>query len=47
MSKNQANTKVAATETNLGQSSNFVRENQKSLLFIGGAVIALIAIYFL
>jgi TolA-binding protein len=47
MSKTQANTKVAAPEANFGQSSNFVRENQKSLLFIGGAVIALIAIYFL
>jgi TolA-binding protein len=47
MSKIQANTKVAAPETNFGQSGNFVRENQKSLLFIGGAIIALIVIYFL
>jgi TolA-binding protein len=47
MSKTQANTKVAAPETSLGQSGNFVRENQKSLLFIAGAVIALIVIYFL
>lgn len=47
MSKNQANTKVAAPDPNPGQGGNFVRENQKSLLFIGGAVIALIAIYFL
>jgi tetratricopeptide (TPR) repeat protein len=47
MSKIQANTKVAAPETKFGQSGNFVRENQKSLLFIGGAIIALIAIYLL
>lgn len=47
MSKTQANTKVAAPESNFGQSGNFVRENQKSLLFIGGAVIALVVIYFL
>ncbi|SDF52874.1 Tetratricopeptide repeat-containing protein [Mucilaginibacter pineti] len=47
MSKTQANTKVAAPQTSLGQSGNFVRENQKSLLFIAGAVIALIVIYFL
>ncbi|WP_184550724.1 tetratricopeptide repeat protein [Mucilaginibacter sp. FT3.2] len=47
MSKTQANTKVAAPESNFGQSGNFVRENQKSLLFISGAVIALIVIYFL
>jgi tetratricopeptide (TPR) repeat protein len=47
MSKTQANTKVAAPQSNFGQSGNFVRENQKSLLFIGGAVIALIVIYLL
>jgi tetratricopeptide (TPR) repeat protein len=47
MSKTHANTKVAAPDNNFGQSGNFVRENQKSLLFIGGAIIALIAIYLL
>ena len=47
MSKTQANTKAASPENNFGQSGNFVRENQKSLLFIGGAIIALIAIYLL
>ena len=47
MSKTHANTKVAAPDSNFGQSGNFVRENQKSLLFIGGAIIALIAIYLL
>ena len=46
MSKTHANTKVAAPD-NFGQGGNFVRENQKSLLFIGGAIIALIAIYLL
>ncbi|MEO3403082.1 tetratricopeptide repeat protein [Mucilaginibacter sp. CAU 1740] len=43
MSKTQAN----APETTIGQSGNFVRENQKSLLFILGAIVALIAIYFI
>lgn len=47
MSKTQANTKVAAPETKFGQSGSFVRENQKSLLFILGAIVALIAIYFI
>jgi tetratricopeptide (TPR) repeat protein len=47
MSKTHANTKIAAPDSNFGQSGNFVRENQKSLLFIGGAIIALIAIYLL
>jgi tetratricopeptide (TPR) repeat protein len=47
MSKTQANTKVATPETNIVQGGSFVRENQKSLLFIGGAVVALIVIYFL
>ena len=45
MSKTQANTKVIAPENNFGQSGKFVRENQKSLLFIAAAIIALIAIY--
>ncbi|MGI4020141.1 MAG: tetratricopeptide repeat protein [Janthinobacterium lividum] len=52
MSINQPNTKVA-TEINtpveskaLAQTGNFVRENQKSLTFIIGAVLALIVIYF-
>jgi TolA-binding protein len=47
MSKTQANTKVATPETNFGKSGSFVRENQKSLIFIGGAVVALIVIYLL
>lgn len=47
MSKNQANTKVAVKEDDFGQTGTFVRENQKSLLFITGAVVALIVIYFI
>ena len=52
MSINQPNTKVvtevkpAAEPKPLAQTGNFVRENQKSLLFISSAVIALIIIYF-
>src|SRR5258707_6676115 len=45
MSKTQANTKVT-TEQNFGQTGKFVRENQKSLLFIGAAIVAMIVIYF-
>src|SRR6195952_5963178 len=51
MSKTQAETKVIDTKAaldnrNFGQTSNFVRENQKSLMFIGGAIVAMILIYF-
>jgi len=52
MSNNQPNTKVATEIKTVGeaqplaQTGNFVRENQKSLLFISTAVIALIIIYF-
>ncbi|HEY2580732.1 MAG TPA: tetratricopeptide repeat protein [Mucilaginibacter sp.] len=45
MSKNQVNTKVP-TEKNFGQTGKFVRENQKSLSFIGAAIVAMILIYF-
>src|ERR1700761_7765757 len=45
MSKTQANTKVAVENKSVGQTGNFVRENQKSLIFIGGAIVALILIY--
>ncbi len=49
MSNNQANTtdtKVATQNNDLGQTGRFVRENQKSLMFIGGAIVAMIVIYF-
>jgi len=45
MSKTQANTKVAAEEKNFGQTSKFVRENQKSLIFIVGAIVVMIIAY--
>jgi tetratricopeptide (TPR) repeat protein len=47
MSKTQVNTKavVENKKKELGQTSKFVRENQKSLMFIGGAIVALILIY--
>jgi len=45
MSKTQANTKVAAEEKNLKHTGNFVQENQKSLLFIVGAILAMIIVY--
>ncbi len=46
MSKTQANTKVIANDAEFGQTGKFVRENQKSLIFIAGAIIAMVIIYF-
>ncbi|MBS7566521.1 tetratricopeptide repeat protein [Mucilaginibacter sp. Bleaf8] len=45
MSKTEVNTKAEAQPKNYGQSGGFVRENQKSLLFIAAAIVALIVIY--
>jgi tetratricopeptide (TPR) repeat protein len=45
MSKTQGNTKVVVESKDSGQTGRFVRENQKSLLFIGGAIVAMIIIY--
>ncbi len=45
MSKTQANTQVTTPNADFGKTGNFVRENQKSLLFIGGAIVAMIVIY--
>jgi tetratricopeptide (TPR) repeat protein len=46
MSKTQVNTKPVIQDNDLGQTGKFVRENQKSLIFIGGAIVAMILIYF-
>ncbi|MDB4902926.1 MAG: hypothetical protein JWQ63_2207 [Mucilaginibacter sp.] len=46
MSKTQADTKIVTGNNNVGQTGKFVRENQKSLLFIGAAIVAMIVIYF-
>jgi len=45
MSKTQTSTKVVSDNKNFDQTGKFVRENQKSLIFIGGAVIAMVVIY--
>ncbi|RYY36522.1 MAG: tetratricopeptide repeat protein [Sphingobacteriaceae bacterium] len=45
MSTTQANTKIVSEVKPAKQTGNFVRENRKSLLFIAGAVVVLIAIY--
>ncbi|CAN5415964.1 tetratricopeptide repeat protein [soil metagenome] len=45
MSKTQANTTAVPAKRDSGQTGKFVRENQKSLLFIGGAIVAMIIIY--
>ncbi len=47
MSKIQANTVMPANDKSFGQTGKFVRENQKSLLFIGAAIIAIVAIYYI
>jgi tetratricopeptide (TPR) repeat protein len=46
MSKTQANTKVIENDKDSGQTGKFVRENQKSLIFIAAAIIAMVIIYF-
>ena len=45
MSKAQENLKIPVEKKEIGQTGRFVRENQKSLTFIGGAIIAMILIY--
>jgi tetratricopeptide (TPR) repeat protein len=44
MSKNPADTKIVLND-DFGQTGKFVRENQKSLLFIGSAIVAMVIIY--
>lgn len=45
MSKNHTHSHVSAGVTDFGKAGKFVRENQKSLMFIGVAILAMIAIY--
>lgn len=47
MSKMQDNTKIVLEDNKLGQGGKFVRENQKSLMFIVAAVIIMAAGYFI
>jgi len=44
MSKTPANAKIMLND-DFGQTGKFVRENQKSLMFIGSAIVAMIIIY--
>jgi len=46
MSKTQVSTRPEVSNKEFGRTSNFVQENQKSLIFIGGAIIAMVLIYF-
>lgn len=46
MSKTQANTANPVNVKESASTGNFVLENQKSLLFIGAAILAIVAIYF-
>jgi len=45
MSNDQVNTRSVQADNDFGQTGKFVKENQKSLLFIVGAIIALILLY--
>lgn len=45
MSKTEVNANVATEQRTFVPTGGFVRENQKSLLFIGAAIVALIAVY--
>jgi tetratricopeptide (TPR) repeat protein len=47
MSNTQESTTVQAKEDGLGQVSRFTRENQKSLIFIASAIVAMILVYVL
>jgi tetratricopeptide (TPR) repeat protein len=47
MSNTQESTAVQAKQNGLGQVSKFTRENQKSLIFIASAIVAMILIYVL
>lgn len=45
MSKTQVSTKIEHEKKDFGQTGSFVKENQKSLIFIGGAIVVLILFY--
>jgi tetratricopeptide (TPR) repeat protein len=45
MSKPPVTTKVITERNDFGQTGKFVRENQKSLIFIGSAIVVMILIY--
>lgn len=45
MSKNHTHSHVSAGATDFGKAGKFVRENQKSLMFIAVAILAMIAVY--
>jgi tetratricopeptide (TPR) repeat protein len=45
MSKDQATTNAITNNAEFGQTGRFVRDNQKSLLFIAAAIVAMIIIY--
>ncbi|HWZ15543.1 MAG TPA: tetratricopeptide repeat protein [Mucilaginibacter sp.] len=45
MSKTQASNKEVVENKDFGQTSRFVHENQKSLIFIGAAIVAMVIIY--
>jgi TolA-binding protein len=47
MSKTQENTTAHTNTDSLAQASKFARENQKSLIFIGSAIVAMILVYVL
>jgi tetratricopeptide (TPR) repeat protein len=45
MSKTQTDSKVPVVNNDSGQTGKFVRENQKSLVFIAGAIVVMILLY--
>jgi tetratricopeptide (TPR) repeat protein len=46
MAKTQGDTRIVTQNKSFGQTGKFIRENQKSLSFIGAAIVAMIVIYF-
>jgi tetratricopeptide (TPR) repeat protein len=46
MSKTQVNTRIAGADNDFGQTGKFVKDNQKSITFIVGVIVALVLLYF-
>lgn len=45
MSNTQVNTRIVQADNDFGQTGKFIKENQKSLLFIVGTIVVLILLY--
>jgi len=46
MSNTQVNTRIAGADKDFGQTGKFIKDNQKSMTFIVGVIVALVLLYF-